>query len=191
MDPLIKFSEWYKEELKVSKDKIPSACCLSTIGIDGYPNARFVSLKKVTNNSLIVTGPLNSRKAMEIFSVPKVALIFWWSATERQVRLQGNAYKIENAEADKYFKERNRESCIVSWASKQGEVLENINELTENYNSIELKYKDKNIPRPENWGGFAIVPLRMEFLEFKSTRFHERLLYTKNESVWQKHLLQP
>src|SRR5438309_3912875 len=101
MDPLQKFGEWYSEELRQSNARIPSACCLSTIGLDGYPNARIVSLKEVKNEKFIFTGSLTTRKGLEIANKNKIALTFWWSATEKQIRIQGDTLKIPDTAAEK------------------------------------------------------------------------------------------
>ena len=189
--PIEHFNKWYKEELNLTKLSIPTACCLSTIGIDGFPNSRFVSLKEVVENNFIVTGPLTSRKGIEINATNKVALTFWWTETKRQVRIQGNATKITEQHADKYFTERNRDSQIVSIVSEQGEEIDDIEMLTKKYENIEVKFSDKPLTRPENWGGYLIEPIRIEFLEFKPTRFHHRKLYELTNGQWTMKLLQP
>lgn len=131
INPIDIFRKWFDQELNLSKVGIPTACCFSTIGTDNYPNARFVSLKGVMEGNFIVTGTLKSRKGIEIRNLNKVALTFWWTETERQVRIQGNAKMISNELADKYFSERNRDSQIVSLVSKQGQILNDITELNE------------------------------------------------------------
>lgn len=189
--PIEHFNKWYNEELLLSKVRIPTACCLSTNGIDGFPNARFVSFKEVVDDKFIITGPLTSRKGIEIDTSNKVALTFWWTETERQVRIQGNATKIAEHHADKYFEERNRDSQIVSIVSEQSQEIANIETLTEKYKSIDVKFSGKPLARPENWGGYAIEPIRIEFLEFKPTRFHDRKLYEFIEGKWTIKQLQP
>lgn len=128
--PIEHFNKWFKEELNLTKVRIPTACCLSTIGTDDFPNARFVSLKDVVENNFVVTGSLTSRKGIEINTTNKVALTFWWTETERQVRIQGNVTKISEQLADKYFTERNRDSQIVSIVSEQGQEIDSIEILT-------------------------------------------------------------
>ena len=99
MNPLLLFEKWFNDEKKVSNLKLPAACCLSTIGLDGYPNSRFVSLKEISNESFVITGPLSSRKGREIENCSKAALSFWWTSTERQIRIQGNISKISKLSA--------------------------------------------------------------------------------------------
>lgn len=191
MTPILQFNEWYSREMRKSSASIPSACCLSTIGTDGYPNARFVSLKEIKNDSFIITGPLLSRKGIEINAIPKVALTFWWEATQRQIRIQGDATVISEADADKYFQERDRESQIVSHACMQGKTINDTSLLAKAYRDVKQQFDGKSIPRPDNWGGFSILPLRIEFLEFKSTRFHERTLFERTHTGWISTSLQP
>lgn len=191
MTPIEYFNEWFKEELNVTKVRIPAACCLSTIGVDGFPNARFVALKGVVNNSFIVTGPLTSRKGIELGIVNKAALTFWWTETERQVRIQGTATKISAQLADKYFKERNRDSQIVSIVSEQGCEMDSIETLNRKYKQVDEAFLNRDLERPINWGGFLIEPIRIEFLKFQATRFHERKLFELANGQWTLTELQP
>jgi pyridoxamine 5'-phosphate oxidase len=185
------FNKWFEEELKLTKVSIPTACCLSTTGIDNYPNARIVSLKGIVDNNFVVTGPLTSRKGIEIAKTNKVALTFWWTETERQVRIQGNAMMIKEELAVKYFSERSRDSQIVSIVSDQGQKLDDIAELNRKYQEIETTFKDQPLKKPANWGGYAIEPIRMEFFEFRTSRFHERKLYEVINGQWIVTELQP
>ncbi len=189
--PINIFRGWFAKEQKLTTVRIPSACCLSTIGIDGFPNARFVSLKEIIENNFLVTGPLTSRKGIEITQIDKVALTFWWTETERQVRIQGNATIITDQLADKYFAERGRDSQIISIVSQQGKEIENIELLTEKYDTIELNFANERLTRPKNWSGYSINPIRIEFLEFKSTRFHDRKLYELTNDKWTMKQIQP
>lgn len=190
-NPIEIFNKWFAEELCKTRVRIPAACCLSTIGQDSYPNARFVSLKGVVENGFVVTGAMTSRKALEISDSNKVSLTFWWTETERQIRIQGDATLISVELADKYFEERNRDSQIVSIVSNQGKLLNNIETLNKKYNEIEVKFSNKPLKRPENWRGYLINPIRIEFLEFKETRFHDRKLYQSTNGQWTKIELQP
>lgn len=189
--PIEIFKLWYHKEQELTKVRIPSACCLSTNGIDGFPNARFVSLKDISDEKFIITGNLTSRKGVEIESSKNVALAFWWTETEKQVRIQGTATKISEQLSEKYFFERNRDSQIVSIVSDQGKKIENNQKLFDDYENIELTFKNKSLKRPANWGGFEIEPLRIEFLEFKQTRFHNRKLFQLFDGQWEITQLQP
>lgn len=191
MNPIEQFKNWYEEETKKSTVRIPSACCLTSIGMDGYPNSRFVSLKEILQNKFVITGPLNSKKGIELLSNQKASLTFWWAETERQIRIQGDAIQIENELADKYFKNRNKESQIVSQISKQGVETENLNELVQLFEKQKTDYEHIEINRPNDWSGFYIIPKRIEFMEFKKNRFHFRELFTFEKGKWNKTTLQP
>ncbi len=191
MNPLKKFKTWYKEETDKSSSSIPSACCLTSIGLDGYPNSRFVSLKEVIGSHFVVTGSMTSRKGIELRSNPKTSLTFWWTATERQIRIQGDAQQIEDELANTYFKSRSKASQIVSQISKQGHKTENLSELMTRFEKKKAAYKNVEIDRPNDWSGFYIIPKRIEFMEFKKSRFHIRELFTNDNNHWDKVVLEP
>lgn len=189
MEPIEIFKKWFDEELELSKARIPTAVCLSTIGIDNFPNARFVSFKEIFDNSFIITGPLNSRKGIEIENNDKVALTFWWTETERQIRIQGIATKIPEQLADKYFNDRNVNSQAVSSICEQGKETDNLEQLEKKV--LEKVFQNTKITRPQNWSGFSIKPIRIEFMEFKKTRFHDRKLYKIENGEWNIKQIQP
>ena len=187
--PIQLFLKWFDEELKRSKVRIPSAVCLSTTGTDDFPNARFVSFKELIDDSFIITGPLNSRKGLEIEKNNKVALTFWWTETERQIRIQGFATKISDQLADKYFDARSTNSQAVSLVSEQGKETDNLKELEQKV--LEKVTENTKISRPRNWSGFSIKPIRIEFMEFKKSRFHDRKLYEVVADDWTLKRIQP
>ena len=191
MKPLLLFEKWFSEEKRLNKLKLPSACCLSTTGLDGYPNSRFVSLKEITDDSFVITGPLNSRKGNEIEHNPKAALTFWWTSTERQIRIQGDVSKIPKPKAEIYFEQRNRDSKIVSTVFEQGKKVQSIAHLQNDFRKEKEKLKNHEIKCPESWGGIYIQPIRIEFMEFRKNRLHERKLYRQVDNEWEIILLQP
>lgn len=190
INPIKIFKEWYKEECQLSKAAITSACCLSTIGLDGFPNSRFISLKDIINDNFIITGSLNSLKGMEIKRNNKVAITFWWTETSRQVRIQGTAKRINDHLADKYFNERDYGSKVVSFLSRQGEKIENYNSLEEELSKYLIK-SNEVIKRPADWGGYSINPLRIELMEFRLSRLHYRKLFELYEQNWEMFILSP
>ncbi|MFT5891910.1 MAG: pyridoxamine 5'-phosphate oxidase [Dokdonia sp.] len=188
-DPFNTFAHWLHEHAITTKSKHPSACVLSTIGLDEFPNARNVSLKSIEKPYLIITGSTLSRKGKEISAHPKVALTFWWEDIKRQVRIQGTASVISKKEATFFFEERSHESKVVSTISTQGAIVKNM-ELFK----VRFRESVKNqqpIHKPEHWSGWKIKPHRIEFLEFNASRFHNRVLYTRSEEQWDVIQLQP
>lgn len=192
VDILLQFQRYLDEEIQSRKQKLPYACCLSTTGLDDFPNARFVSLKEIRNDKFIISGTLSSRKGEEIKANNKVSLSFWWPETQRQVRVQGVAHLLGNEIADQYFNGRSLESRIVSVVSEQGLILSDVEELIQKYDTI-IQNLDSNqhIERPKNWGAYAITPVRIEFLTFRDNRFHDRTLFQNMDKEWKKVKLQP
>lgn len=190
-DPLALFHQWYTQETRLSTARVPAACCFSTIGVDGFPNARFLALKDVAARAFVVAGSLASRKGIELEHSPKVALTFWWPVTVRQVRIQGVAARIPDPMADELFAGRSRDSQIVSIVSRQGEELTDRQGLVDAYEKLEGSHQDRQLERPADWGGYAISPVRMEFLEFRDSRFHERTLFEMRDGSWDLKRLQP
>lgn len=190
-NPIALFQRWFDEHRQATRDTIPEACCLSTLALDGFPNARFVSLKDVSESQFFITGNLTSRKGLEIRESNKVALTFWWPEIERQVRLQGDARSIQSALADRYFAERSRESQIVSIVSRQGKELRDAQELLDKYEAFDRQHEPGMLKRPDDWGGYAITPVRMEFLGFQKNRFHQRELFLWENEQWHHTYLQP
>ena len=190
-EPIELFQQWYSKEEELTTVRITSACCLSTLGTDGFPNARFLALKGVSSGAFVVTGNLSSRKGVELNDCSKVALTFWWPITERQVRIQGLAHRISDEVADNFFADRSRESQIVSIVSRQGEELTSLQVLTKKYEEFDASHDGQELERPANWGGYAISPVRIEFLEFNESRFHQRLLFEIRNGYWELKRLQP
>jgi len=168
--------------------RIPNACVLSTVGLDGFPNARGVAIKDVTDGRVVVTGPLTSRKGRELAANPRCALTVWWDGPGRQVRIQGTAALLSADEAGAIFAERSRESRLVAVVSRQGEPLHG-DELEVAYAALAASGEDPGVPN--SWGGWAITPHRVEFMEFSDERFHSRTLFERDGSGWTVTALQP
>lgn len=190
-DPIQLFKEWQSEEIKKGNFKHKTACCLSTIGLDGFPNARYVSLKEIYNDQFVITGSIKARKGLEINANSKVAITFWCDKAERQVRIQGEASFIPASENNKYFDERNRDSKIVSTIFNQGEEIESITTLNNQFEEKKASFENKEIKRPDSFGGIYIKPVRIEFMQFQQSRLHERTLFTLSNSKWEQKVLQP
>ncbi|SRX76446.1 pyridoxine/pyridoxamine 5'-phosphate oxidase [Aequorivita antarctica] len=191
MNPLLLFEKWFSEEKELSNLKLPAACCLSTSGLDGYPNSRFVSLKEIKKESFVITGPLDSRKGREIENHSKAALSFWWTSTERQIRIQGDVSVIPKSEAEIYFKQRNRDSKIVSAIFEQGQEILDISYMQKLFKEKKAALGNKEVEQPNSWGGIYIKPIRIEFMEFKKSRLHERKLFEQASSGWKMTIIQP
>jgi len=197
--PIGLFNEWFAAEKALSTARIPEACCLSTIGADGFPNARFLALKEVRQGRFVITGPDRSRKGQEMRNDPKVALTFWWPHSERQVRVQGVASRISKSDADRYFSERGLDAQLISNSAKQGQRIADFDRYEREMLADMSKFKeflssqseDLRVHRPSDWGGFEIDPIRIEFLEFAPSRLHRRTLYEREGETWNRSYLEP
>lgn len=187
--PIERFRQWWAEAR--AGRELAEACCLSTIGLDGWPNARFVALKEVTSQGFVVAGPLDSRKGQELERENRAALTFWWPEVLRQVRVQGDAHPITGEAADRIFAQRDRNAQLLAWASRQGQPLTDRWDLEARIKEFEQRFGDTPVPRPSSWGGYCVAPIRVEFLEFRQDRTHERVEFRLQDGVWADILLQP
>lgn len=190
-DPLQLLNGWMAEASK-SEIPDPTAMTLSTVDQDGFPSSRIVLLKNIQENRLIFFTNYNSRKGREILNSPKVAANLYWPQLERQVKISGVATPLDEKTSDLYFQSRPFESKISAWASPQSEVVPHRSYLEREYKKYLEKFRaSKEVPRPSNWGGFAIKPIRMEFWQGGRYRLHDRFEYTCKERVWRCVRLAP
>lgn len=188
-DPVELFRRWYQESA-VGRDGGGAACCLSTVGLDGYPNARFVALKEFDEEGFVVTGSTLSRKGRELAREPRAALTFWWPRPGRQVRIQGDAHSIDSRMADRHFRRRSRDAQLLAWASHPGDPLDLDGRLEAKMRRMADLFPSI-VPRPKDWGGYRVVPIRIEFLRFRRDRVHERILFSRCGDDWTSATLQP
>ncbi|MEJ0029741.1 MAG: pyridoxamine 5'-phosphate oxidase [Bacteroidota bacterium] len=190
-NPVLQFEKWFDEALR-SNALEPSAMTLATISPNGKPSARVVLLKGINNGRLYFYTNYQSQKGQELENNPACALTFFWPELERQVRISGIAERATALESDQYFQSRPRGSQVGAWASPQSVTIKDRNLLEERVKEIERRYKDEKVlPRPKQWGGYAITPFEIEFWQGRPSRLHDRILYTLIDSKWQINLLAP
>jgi pyridoxamine 5'-phosphate oxidase len=183
-DPLVLFADWL-EQAMASENPDPTAMTLSTVERNGQPASRIVLLKKVEEEKLIFYTNYHSRKAREIRAKSRVAAHFFWPELERQVNITGIARPIDDEDSDLYFRSRPYESNITAWASPQSEVIPDRAYLEKEFEKYRKRYSNPDeVPRPAYWGGYAILPSRMEFWQGGPNRLHDRIEYTKKEERW-------
>jgi len=193
MDPIARFTELLERARQTPAIAEPTGMTLSTVGADGRPSARIVLLKGVDAQGLVFYTNTRSRKGRELAARPDIALTFWWPQLESQVRFEGKAARVSDAEADAYFATRPRVSQLGAWASDQSAPLRARQELEDRFAELERKYEGKPIPRPAHWSGYRMAPLSIEFWRNRPGRLHERELYTRPAagSPWTLTLLNP
>ena len=191
-DPIVQFKEWFELAKSTSSIEIPEVCCLSTLGVDGYPEGRMVLLKMVKDEGFTFFTNAHSRKGQSLKEHPKASLIFYWQPLGYQVRVRGDVYMVSSEESDAYFSTRSRDSQLGAWASDQSNIMENRKDLSKKIDEFKIKYKnDKNVPRPEHWSGWCLIPSVIEFWLGDEFRIHERLRYNKISNTWKKEILYP
>lgn len=188
--PFELFKLWLNEAIEeISVDA--NAMILSTVGKDLQPTSRTVLLKALEGEELVFYTHYDSKKGLEINSNPKVSLIFWWKELERQVRIEGIAHKISKERSEAYFHQRPKGSQIGATASPQSKTITK-EKLLENFKQIEDQFKDaKNLPLPNEWGGYAIQPNLFEFWQGRPNRMHDRVEYQLIDQTWIKNRLSP
>ncbi len=189
-DPVQLFQDWFAAAVESGSD-LPEAVTLATATPAGRPSARMVLLKAADENGFVFYTNLASRKARELGVNPYAAIVAYWRVLERQVRVEGTVQILAEDESAKYFATRPRASQIGAWASRQSSVLESRPVLKGRFAALEERFRGKEVPLPPFWGGFRLVPDRLEFWQGRPSRLHERLVFEKSEGGWQTHLLFP
>ena len=176
-DPFLQFESWLEEAKE--KEPIPTAMSLSTVSNNGEPALRTVLLKLFDKNGFVFFTNYKSRKADHIAVNHNVAALFNWIALERQVSINGIAEKIKSKESKKYFMNRPRGSQLGAWVSDQSSVLSSREILEMKLEELKLKFSDREIPLPDFWGGYRIIPKTFEFWQGRPNRLHDRFKYLK------------
>ena len=188
-DPFVLFKKWYDLACKTEITD-PNAMTLSTLS-NNQPSSRVVLLKSYDEIGLVFYTNSNSKKGKSIKENNNVALNFHWKTQNRQIRIEGIANIVSKEVADSYFKTRPRNSQIGAWSSNQSDDLSSRDELVKNIKDFEMKYKDKDIPRPSHWNGYLVMPNLIEFWQEMPFRFHDRVLYLKSDNSWKIKKLYP
>jgi pyridoxamine 5'-phosphate oxidase len=190
LNPFKQFDIWFKEAKDIGL-KDPNAMNVASATKDGAPSSRMVLLKSYDEKGFVFYTNYTSRKSQEIIDNPKVALNFFWDALERQVRVEGEISKVGSKISDEYFSSRSRLSQLGAHASNQSQIIQSYDVITNALSELEKKYEGKEIPRPDHWGGFIIVPKTIEFWQGHEGRIHDRLKFQKENSGWNLVRLSP
>lgn len=189
-DPIQQFNLWFNEAV-TAKVPEPNAMNLATVN-GGRPVSRIVLLKGVENGMFVFYTNYQSSKGKELEQNPACSLTFFWPELERQVRIEGIASRVDTKRSDEYFQSRPRASQIGAWASPQSTVINERSILEERAKQLEEKFKGQDkLPRPQQWGGYEIDPLLIEFWQGRASRLHDRIVFTKVDDVWKVNRLAP
>jgi pyridoxamine 5'-phosphate oxidase len=195
-DPLEQFKLWLKEA-EHAEIYEPNAFVLSTVTTDNQPRARTVLLKGVDEHGFFFATNYLSKKGQAISANPKVSAVFGWYSIYHQVIIEGVARVVPEVESDEYHNSRPHDSQVAAWSSHQSQFIENRDALDEQFEEALKKFKDIEVPRPDYWGGYRIIPTRIEFWKGRSNRMHDRIEYVRSQnsdgsfSDWEIQRLQP
>jgi pyridoxamine 5'-phosphate oxidase len=189
-DPFQLFDEWFAEA-QASEPNDPSAMALATAGPDGQPHVRMVLLKARGPDGFVFYTNQESAKADQLRENPRAALLFHWKSLRRQVRVEGEIEDVPDVDADTYFATRGRDSQLGAWASDQSRPLDSRATFEQRFEDMKRRFHGRDVPRPAHWGGYRVIPARMEFWSDRPHRLHERRLFTRADGGWTEGLLYP
>lgn len=191
-DPINLFNRWFHETEDFSNIEEVNAMTVSTIGLDGFPKSRVVLLKKFNEEGFIFYTNYNSEKGKAILNNPNVCLSFFWHSMERQIIIKGVTEKTSATISDNYFASRPDGSKLGAIVSPQSEVIPSRDFLDNKLKELEKQFEGKEIPRPENWGGFLVRPIEVEFWQGRANRLHDRIRYKLEDDYnWKIDRLSP
>ena len=188
-DPMRQFSSWFDEAVNAEVLEV-NAMTVSTIGMDGVPNARILLLKGIDEGFVFFTN-YQSEKGKELENNKSASLTFFWPELERQVRVRGSVEKVTEGESDTYFFSRPLGSQIGAWASPQSQPIQSRETLTMKQAELENKFLSKEITRPPHWGGYRLPPFPLEFWQGRPSRLHDRIKYELKNGEWMISRLAP
>jgi pyridoxamine 5'-phosphate oxidase len=189
-DPFDQFTTWFEQALTAEVNE-PNAMNLATVDAGGKPTSRIVLIKQFDRRGFTWYTNYDSQKGRQLAANPHAALLFFWSELERQIRIEGVVERTSAEESDKYFHSRPLKSRLAAIASTQSAPIANRAALEQHYESIARQYGESP-PRPDNWGGFRLVPQRIEFWQGRRSRFHDRIVYAlQDDGSWTRQRLQP
>ena len=189
-DPFALFDEWFAEA-RTRESNEPEAMAVATAGEDGQPSVRMVLLKAHGPEGFVFYTHEQSTKGEDLAANPRAALLFHWKSLCRQIRVEGAVERTSDAEADVYFASRSRDSQVGAWASDQSRPLDRRATFERRFEEAKHRFEGQDVPRPRRWGGYRVVPDRIEFWTAREHRLHERRLFTLGDGGWSEGLLYP
>ncbi|MGB2867712.1 MAG: pyridoxamine 5'-phosphate oxidase [Bacteroidota bacterium] len=189
-NPYTQFKLWFEDAVHAEIME-PTAMVLATATPEGVPSARVVLMKSFDDNGFVFYTNYDSRKGSELEKNPHAALLFFWVELGRQVRVEGVVRKTSEEKSVEYFATRPHDSRIGAWASQQSQIIASRSELEAKFQEYAAKFKEREIPKPDRWGGFTLEASRFEFWQGRESRLHDRIVYKRKENEWEIVRLAP
>ena len=189
-DPIQQFDQWFAEA-RANEPNDAEAMALATADASGQPSVRMVLLKGHGPEGFVFYTNEQSAKGGQLAANPRAALLFHWKSIRRQVRIEGVVERVSDAEADAYFASRGRDSQLGAWASDQSRPLDRRETFEQRFEDMQTRYDGQDVPRPPHWGGYRVIPERIEFWTDRPHRLHERRLFVRERTDWSEGLLYP
>ena len=190
-NPFEQFKKWFHEALTADELEA-NAMALATADKQGIPSSRIVLLKEITEKGFVFYTNFDSKKGQDLAENPNACLLFWYRTNQRQIRIEGNVEKYDRNLAAAYFHSRPHDSQIGANVSPQSRVIESRQHLEDKFDDFSKAYENKEIPMPENWGGYILIPNIIEFWQGRMSRLHDRIRYVKSETgEWQTERVAP
>jgi pyridoxamine 5'-phosphate oxidase len=189
-DPFKQFDTWFTQAMRAGVAE-PNAMTLATADASGAPSARIVLLKAYDDRGFMFCTNYDSRKGQELASNPRAALCFHWQLLERQVRLEGKVEKTNRQESEEYFHTRPRGAQLGAWVSRQSQPIASRAALEQMQCDVEQRFENKDVPLPDSWGCYRLMPETVEFWQGRPSRLHDRIAYVRKEKGWELRRLSP
>ena len=189
-DPIRQFAIWYAERLS-AVSVYPDAVCLATATKNGSVSSRIVLLKDFNESGFVFFTNYNSKKGQQLADNQVASMLFYWPESGRQIRIEGITEKVTSEESDAYFNTRPRDSQIGAWASDQSRVIPDRKYLNDRVEIIRNRFEGRQVDRPSQWGGFRLIPDKIEFWQEGEYRLHDRIQYTRKTGSWYIERLSP
>ena len=189
-EPFEQFRQWFAD-VQAAGIPEPNAMTLATADAAGAPSARVVLLKGFDERGFAFFTNYTSRKGAELDANPRAALCFYWQPLERQVRVEGTVERVSRAESETYFRTRPPAAQVAAWVSHQSRVIASRAELEQRERELVERFAGKEVPLPDFWGGYRVVPHRVEFWQGRPSRLHDRIEYTRSQTGWERRRLAP
>ena len=190
-NPIDQFNKWFSEAMEAEALE-PNAMSLATISNEHRPSCRIVLLKGIEHDRFLFFTNYQSSKGKDLENNPVCALTFFWPEVERQVRIEGNVTRVDDRKSEEYFQSRPIGAQIGAWSSPQSTVISGRDILEERVKQMEKKFEGQSpLPKPNQWGGFQVEPLMIEFWQGRENRLHDRIEYRRENGTWKLQRLAP